>query len=694
MKRIDVYRNRAFKMRNVDYQRAYWTDFNFSILHQIMYIRRPGKKKYDDRSYSDCIMMLDTETSKNKKLEDGKENHVVIWTLSIRAFNHNIVTLWGRKPSECILCVDKLVDEIAGEIKVLYIHNLSYDWVFLRKFFIDTMGEPKKQLNTKPHYPVYIEFNNGLILKDSLILSQRRLEKWADDLDVEHKKAVGYWDYNAYRNQNYEYSEDELHYAEFDTLAGVECIQKTMDELGKRIYSMPLTATGIPREQVRERAGSKYHEKFLNMALTYEEYQFALDVYHGGYTHNNRHEMGWIHEAICKDFASSYPYWMLVGKYPMEKFIETGAMTFEEILKYKDEYAFMIEVTFYNARLKDDGIPMPYLQYSKCLATYNDISDNGRILCATLCTIRVSEMDLDIILDQYDFDTYEITKLYTSKKDYLPRWFTDYVYECFKDKTMLKGGDPTSYALAKAKLNSLYGMCVQRPLRDNWIEDYQTGQFTCETQTGEEDYDKYINRITSILPYQWGMWVTIHAAYALFKLSKCIADDGLWLYSDTDSIYATKWDDERLKAYNNEVIERTHARGYEGISHNGRLYYMGLAETDGVYSEFKGLGSKRYSCRDKESGKLKITVAGVPKSGVKCLDDNIDNFKRGLIFRGAVTGKLQHTIVQADKIHIDEDGNEVGDSIDLSPCDYLLDEVNIYDWQSLFFGEMEIREYE
>ena len=55
-----------------------------------------------------------------------------------------------------------------------------------------------------------------------------------------------------------------------------------------------------------------------------------------------------------------------------------------------------------------------------------------------------------------------------AEKDYLPRWYTDYVFECFKDKTMLKGGDPVAYALAKAKVNSLYGMMVQA---DGYIDN-------------------------------------------------------------------------------------------------------------------------------------------------------------------------------------------------------------------------------
>ena len=79
----------------------------------------------------------------------------------------------------------------------IYFHNLAYDYVFLRLFLFDAFGTPKKQLNTKPHYPIMIGFENGIILKDSLILAGCKLEKWANDLNVNHKKAVGNWQYDA-----------------------------------------------------------------------------------------------------------------------------------------------------------------------------------------------------------------------------------------------------------------------------------------------------------------------------------------------------------------------------------------------------------------------------------------------------------------------------------------------------------------
>ena len=75
-----------------------------------------------------------------------------------------------------------------------------------------------------------------------------------------------------------------------------------------------------------------------------------------------------------------------------------------------------------------------------------------------------------------------------------------------------------------------------------------------------------------------------------------------------------------------------------------------------------------------------ITVAGVPKkTGVKELQGDLNKFTKDLIFRGEVTGKLAHYYLFND-IHFDEYGNEIGDSIDLIPCDYHLDAVNKWDF--------------
>ena len=672
------------------YQLVRWDKYKYRKLKEIMYIRRAGHA--DNDTYSDCIIMADTETSKGEQ-KGINENHVCAFTISIRAYHENIVTLYGNKPTEMIACFKKLQQYLSGDRIIIYFHNLAYDWVFLRKFIMAEYGTPVKMLATKPHYPIYIEFNSGLIIKDSLILSQRSLEKWADDLKVDHQKAVGKWNYLKVRNQEEIFSPDELEYIEHDTLAGVECIDKTMIQLNKRIYSMPYTATGIPREEARKRGKKNRAREYFERVVPKDFHtQIKLEAgYHGGYTHANRHFIGITIEGdiLALDFTSSYPYCMLAYKYPCSEFKPFHNCQVSDILDNSEKYAFIFKLILVNVKLKDDHIAMPALQYSKCAKDINACIDNGRVLCANYIEIYLTEIDLEVINSQYDYTASACVEVEYAEKDYLPRWFTDYVYECFKDKTMLKGGDPVAYAIAKAKVNSLYGMCCQKPCKPDISEDYQTGEYTINNQDFEELYNKYLKNKNSILLYSTGVWVTSYAFRNLFSLGACC---DMWLYSDTDSCYGKDWNMEKVSAYNEGCKELLKANGYGPVIRDNKEYWLGVVDIE-KHDQFRTMGAKRYCVRDGDT--LKITVAGVPKkTGAKCLHDDIENFSEGLIFDGKTTGKQTHTYFFAEDIHIDDKGNEIGDSIDLSPCDYLLSSVNVVDWESLFDEEIEVQIYE
>lgn len=713
-----VRKKQEYLIGHYSYKLTYYKDFDYSMLHAVGSIRRPGKGHQD--SFNDCIMMFDTETSKEKKNEIC-ENYIVAWSLAIRAYDLNLVTLYGRKPSEAIECIERCMMEMQGDKTVIYVHNFSYDYVFMRCFMFAAWGTPTNQLNIKPHYPLFVEFGNGLIFKDSLILAQRKLEKWAEDLDVEHKKAVGSWDYLKIRNQDGILNGDELKYIENDVLAGVECIQKTMDALNKKIYSMPFTATGIPREAVRK-IGKKNraHDRFLRMVPSFELYQILEYCFHGGYTHNNRYMTEKIIDALeegenikAYDFASSYPFVMLSEKFPMEGFayLPEQPQKPEFILENSDQYAMVFKLVLVKPRLKDPFYPMPALQKSKAVKSINIIEDNGRILCADYVEIYLADPDLEVILQQYDYDKsrsfcYEI---YYAKKDYLPKWFADYIYKTFVEKTKLKGGDKVLYSIAKARLNSLYGMTVQKCVKPVIKEDYLTGNFEPDDSIDPSAaYEKYLENHNNVLPYFWGVYVTSYAFRNLFRLGSCIADDGTWLYSDTDSCYGIRWNEEKIASYNEECKKKLMQRGYGPVHHGGRDYWLGVAELDGIYSQFVSTGAKRYAVRcsdddmwyDKDPkkdmrGKVKITVAGVPKKkGAKCLNDDLKNFHAGFIFDGKTTGKQLHTYFFNNEIKIDKNGNERADSIDLSPSDYLLDSVRWVNWEELFTEDIEVTTYD
>ena len=735
-------RKRDFIARYNPYCMIHYSQFNYDLLSKNILARRKAGRG-DNTSYNDIIIMADTETSKCKentfyyeakaitdkngdvkihqiKKYNPVENYVVAWTLSMRAYGLNIATLYGHDPEEFCECLEMLQEALPGDDTFIYWHNMSYDWPFIRKFMFAKFGHPDKQLNTKPHYPIYIKWNDyGIIFRDSLILSQRRLEKWADDLNVEHKKAVGKWNYDTIRQQLSVFSRNELDYIECDTLAGVECIDATMRTLNKKIYSMPYTATGIPREESRKIGKkNKARQTFLSMVLDYEQYIVATRLYHGGYTHANRFKIDkLIRNVICRDFSSSYPFVMLSEKYPMEKFMPFDDCDPKEILEMSEDYAFIFKLVMVNPHLKDYHNPMPALQFSKCCCDgakiINPVLDNGRVLVADYAEIWLNEIDLKIIMEQMAFTWVRCTHVQVAAKDYLPRWFTDYVYKLYQDKCTLKDGDPVQYSIAKAKLNSLYGMCVQKSIRDNIEENYVTGEYeitdnidmkTGEKLTPEEMYEKYVENNNSVLPYQWGVWVTSYAMANLFELAECTKNENQeigFVYSDTDSIYSTYWDKEKTKSYNDKALAKLMANGYEPVVYNGETFTPGEACFDGSYSEFKVLGAKRYCCRyavdfrnkEKNFNKLKITVAGVPKCGVECLDDDINKFTSGFTFPGTATGKLTHHYIVNPEIR-NVDGNLYGDSVDLTPCDYLLSSIDVVDFDILDYEEIEVQQYD
>ena len=694
-------------INSIEYRMCVYTDFDYTILKEVG--SKKPKSKHTTGTINNIIIMADTETSKKNPSKEGAHNanHVVAWTITLHAERHTIATLYGTRPSEIIECMTRIHDSMQGDETLFFIHNLGYDWQFLRLFCFREWGTPEKQLNTKPHYPIRIEFENGIIFRDSLILAQRTLEKWAKELCVTHQKAVGKWDYDKIRNQGGKFTADELEYIEYDTLAGVECLQVMCDKLDVYIFDLPYTATGIVRRECIK-IGKKHGAKrvFNSIVPPFEVQQILEKVFHGGYTHANRSIIGYIlHDRECNDFVSSYLYVMLAFKFPMEKFGEVPIDNIDHILDTAEDHAYLIKLCMANVKLKRN-VPMPVLQFSKTLERYGVVMDNGRILTADYIEIYVTEIDLKLIVKQYSFD-YKIDICYTAIKDYLPRWFTDFIYDKFKTKCALKHDpDHAKYSLAKGAANSCYGMTVQRPVDDDIDELYSYDEMVKEGKSFvidqikdreelEKRYQqKYVDNKNKILPYQWGCWVTAYAMENLFKLGEMYEE---WDYSDTDSVYGLNPDYDLIRKFNEECTAKLKANGYDPVNVNGELFYLGTAEHVPLkddYSEFTTQGAKRYCGRCKEDNALHITVAGVPKTGYQELDDDIKNFRKGKIFHGTVTGKLQHQYIYEPEIYIDENGNETGDSIDLTPSDYTLDNTELMDLDGVDTEEWSYQIYE
>ena len=724
MKQCELYKIRKdYLLKHHQYKMVHYNDFDYEVLNNIMWITRAGKAKGKRKTYNNCIIMCDTETSRKKlknspqikKLPSGhkaRENHVVAWTISIRAFDMNIVTLYGHKPTTFCSTLHKIHNQMMGDVTITYFHNYSYDYSFLRRFLVKEFGMPDKSLNIKAHYPLFMKFDCGLEIRDSLILAQKSLEKWADDLNVEHKKAIGKWNYTKFRNQDCNFTLNELEYIEHDTLAGVECINTLMKILNKRVYSMPYTSTGIIREEIiLIGMANAAHDLFLRCAPTYEQYIKLTKLFHGGFTHANRFMIGeFIHDVLvqCYDFVSSYPFCMLTQKYPMEAFHKMNDCKLSDILKDSENTAYMFKLIMYNVRLKELDHVMPALQYSKCVECVNPSLDNGRVLEAAYVEIYLNEVDASVIAEQYISDSHICVEVEYAQKDYLPRWFTDYIFNLFYGKCELSlTDDEVNYKIQKGKINGCYGMTVQRSIQDEIIEVFDSFEYKTNVpedkkqreKAERKEYDKYLKKKRNVFLYQWGVWVTSYAFRNIHELNKCVkpeSEGGLLLYNDTDSGYAINWDIEKINAYNDKCLQQLRANNYDAVVIDDHTFILGTAEHKPLkddYTEFMVQGAKRYAGRCKKDNKIHITVAGVPKKGADCLNDDLHNFRKDFIFKGTQTGKKTHVYFVSD-IYIDADGNETGDSIDLLPCDYKLDPTEKFEIDDLFSEDQEVQIYE
>ena len=196
MKYSEIERRRGEKLASrLGYQYLYYQDWDYSILNNVMHRKKNGSRA--NITYSECYIMLDTETSKDHPIEydgDGKAlnqiNHICAFTCSIRAFHRNIVTLRGSKPSEIVDMLQRIRDNINADVIFIFIHNLPFDIVFLRRYLYKAFGTPKKQLNVKNHQPITMQFKNGIILRDSLILSGVPKSPAAERIDVNEDGVI------------------------------------------------------------------------------------------------------------------------------------------------------------------------------------------------------------------------------------------------------------------------------------------------------------------------------------------------------------------------------------------------------------------------------------------------------------------------------------------------------------------------
>ena len=622
------------------------------MLYWTKYVKHNPDIKGKRKKIDNTIYTFDIETTSYLIL-DGKQLNATDYLklnkndrekaeyracMYIWMFGINDVVYYGRTWEEFKFFLREIEDNVK-ERKIIFVHNLAFEFQFLKSVF--HFSEVTARKSHKVMTALMRDFN--ILFKCSYMMSNCALKYLPDLFQLPVKKLVGDLDYNLIRHSETELTKEELGYCENDCLVVYHYILYELSTY-ERVDKIPTTSTGHVRRELQQLTMNDLaYKRIVRKSINTDPivYNRLQQCFAGGYTHAN-----WIYtDEIIKnvdsyDETSAYPYVLVTCKFPSTEFKKGNIKSVEELSR---RFAYILTVHFYDIKCKYYN---NFISASKCTYIKGAKYDNGRIMEAIELEMVLTDIDFRFILDTYECE-YEIKESWWSLYNYLPKKFIEFVLDKYVAKTKYKNveGKELDYQKEKGKFNALYGMSVTNTIRDNVVYKDELEEWYEEKLTNEEIEEKLqAEKKKAFLSFSYGVWVTAYARDNLLR--RVIELDPYVLYCDTDSIKLLEgYDKSVFIKYNKSVEEKIKfvsrvlkipfdKYAPEDVFHEKHL--LGIFEHEANYQEFITQGAKKYAVKEKD--KIKITVAGVPKSGavsLKSLDDFRDNF----VFNFEETGK-------------------------------------------------------
>ena len=561
-----------------------------------------GTKK--KRYYKDVICAFDIETTRID------EEHSILYVWQFQAGLEQTVT--GRSWKELFKFLRRLVRPLEqDQYIVVYVHNLSFEFQFLTQYY---HFRPDEVFCTASRRVLKCDMFDHLELRCSYLHSNMSLGEYLDKMGVEHPKQPKI-DYEIQRFPWTPLDPETWLYAVNDVRGLVEALTIEMSHDGDNLYTVPLTSTGYVRRDVKKAMREVGHYYVKNMLPDFDTYTMLREAFRGGNTHSNRYLSGQILKDVgSADRSSSYPDTECNDEFPVTAFVEAADRSVENVvdLMTRRHKALLVRVSLWGVILRDRYWGCPYIPVDKCRHLTGAALDNGRVLGAEYLEITLTDIDLKIILDEYQFASIEFTKVKYARYGYLPEPLVRTIQYYYRKKTELKGVPEQEiyYVKNKNKLNCVYGMSAQNPVKPE-ISYNGPGAFDLPE---DPDYPALLEAANkkAFFPYQWGVWCTARARQRL--------EDGIrlahyspgcdFVYCDTDSVKYLghiNWTD-----YNAQRRAASEASGSWADDPAGIRHYMGVYEDEGRYKFFATRGAKKYAYVDQKD-RLHITIAGVNK---------------------------------------------------------------------------------
>lgn len=570
------------------------------------------------RSYINAITAFDIETSRIT-VDNDDQSIMYVWQWAIE--NDVIMGRTWEQFSDFVRRVNEVCN-INNCHLVVYVHNLSYEFSYLKgvyKFSEDDVFIVDKRRPLKCNM-MNIEF------RCSFIHSGLSLKTWLNEVKAPHRKLSGkQYNYNITRYPWTPLTYREIKYCINDVRGVVDAIHIEMNRDGDNIASIPLTKTGYVRRVIKKAIKNNIDYSIMrDIQPDYDIYIALREAFRGGDTHASRFYSGRILENVKHvDRSSSYPDVMCNCEFPMSKFKKVDNPTIEDVIAcMKHRKAVLMRLRLLNVELKSLWrFGCPYIAYDRCRYVSQDYTiDNGRILTASYLEITITDIDFNIILDQYNAEI-QVLDMWSSRYAMLPDSVRNEIKQLYTTKTSLKGvkGQELIYALSKSMINACYGMTAQDPGKPDIIYKADDDrQFIYNVERDRRDILKESAK-KNFLPYQIGVWVTalarseLHAGISLIDNCKRIKNKPIasFVYCDTDSIFYLgdiDWEND----YNAIRQKRSIKNGAYAKDRKDKSHYMGVMEYEDTCKRFACMGAKKYAYED-EYGTLHITIAGVAK---------------------------------------------------------------------------------
>lgn len=492
----------------------------------------------------------------------------------------------------------------------IYSHNLNYEMTFLLKEtkFNTVFNEYKysdfgiaesESIFRSKNAPLQVKLDGleGVVFKDSLALFGKSVAKLGEELGVPKLD----YDYKVCRLPHEQLQEEDYIYNENDNDIVLLSLIDYANKRGMRTNDIPLTFTAqtkLDRYEYVKECGENDNKDYLNTLNTnrmsviqdYMFYNMSLKCYQGGYTSGNANCINVLRRNVYSaDIKSSYPYQMCSRIFP--KFYKHTSQFFgsdedkadklfkemfskrthEQIRKETPFKGYIAQIEIKGLKIKNEKYmyPLSHSQFEEC---EGGTVINGKVKSMDWCLLMVNEVKMEVIDLCYDYESIFVHKMFTTTEgSKLHETEIGFLLKNFTIKENIdKDQYPTDYAISKANVNNMYGVKVQKLIRDNvLIVDGEVllvefDKIECEKHKDknelvklidkkkEDVYNSFIRKQEKNFKkkgkhsrnfdiFQDGVYITDYARLMVIQMMVDLVKEGFNVhYIDTDSVKFSK----------------------------------------------------------------------------------------------------------------------------------------------------------